>query len=130
MKNWLSLFIVLLLSLFQSTVLSINFLLIFVLWKGSYPWAFWTGLVLDLMAGNRLGLSSFLFLLLLFLFRLYSRKYEPRPFFLITFIFLASFIFAKIEAESWSFWQGIVLSLGMLLLREQFEKERQLKLDL
>lgn len=130
MRNLLSLLILFLLSLLQSTVLSINLLLIFVLWRGRYHWAFLAGLVFDLMAGNRLGLSSLLFLFILLLFRLYSRKFEPQPFFLATFVFLASFLFAKIEGQTWTLAQGLVLGLVIVLIRNCFTRERQLKLDL
>ena len=130
MKIFLSFFIVFVLSLLQATVLRINFLLLFVLWKRSYFWAFLAGLIFDLMVGNRLGLSSLLFLLILLLFRLYSRKYEPHGFFLAVFAFLSSYIFAKVEAGAWSFWQGLILALCLLLLRKKFQKAWQLKLGL
>lgn len=121
---------VFLLSLGQSTILPVNFLLLFVLLKNSYGWGFVSGLVLDLLTGQRLGLSSLLFLLILGVFRLYSRKYEPRLAFLLPFVFLMSFFFAKIEKETWSFWQGLILCFCLLPLKEKFKKERQLKLDL
>ena len=130
MKFLFPLLIVFLLSLFQATVLPVNFLLLFVLLKNSYFWAFLAGFVLDLMASQRLGLSSLLFLLILAVFSLYSRKYEPRLPFLLPFVFLASFLFAKIEGEIWSFYQGLILCLCLFPLREKFKKERQLKLDL
>lgn len=130
MKSILLFLVVFVLSLLQATVLRVNFLLLFVLLQGSYSWAFLAGLILDLMTGQRLGLSSLLFLLILFLFQLYSRKYEPRWPFLLPFVFLASLFFAKIEGEIWSFWQGLFLALCLLPLREKFKRERQLKLDL
>lgn len=130
MKNFLLFLVVFFLSLLQATVLKVNLLLLFVLLKNSYSWAFLAGLILDLLTGQRLGLSSLLFLLILFLFHLYSRKYEPRLSFLIPFIFLASFFFAKIKGDVWSFWQGLIPSLCLFPLRKKFKKERQLKLDL
>ena len=130
MINGLSLLLVLLLVLFQSTVLNLNFLLVFVLWRQRYYWAFFAGLVYDLLCGNLLGLSSLLFLFILLLFRLYSRKFEPSPLFLGPFVFLTSFLFARIEGQTWHFWQGLVLFLTILLLRRRFKKEIQLKLDL
>lgn len=122
--------LVFLLSLLQATVLRVNFLLLFILLKNSYLWAFLAGLMLDLLAVQRLGLSSLLFLLILAIFKLYSRKYEPRLPFLLPFVFFTSFLFAKIEGAVWSFWQGLILCLFLLPLRDRFKKERQLKLDL
>lgn len=130
MKSFLSFLIVFLLSLLQATVLKINLLLLFVLLKNSYRWAFLAGLILDLLTSQRLGLSSLLFLVILILFNLYSRKYEPRLFFLVPFVFFASFFFAKIEKEVWSFWAGLILSLCLIPLRKKFEREKQLRLDL
>lgn len=130
MKFFLSFLVVFLLSLFQATVLRLNLLLLFVLLKNSFLWAFLAGLILDLLTTQRLGLSSLLFLLILGIFHLYSRKYEPRLPFLIPFVFLASFFFAKIEKETWSFWQGVILSLCLFVLKKKFKKEKQLKLDL
>jgi len=130
MNFLLSFLIVFFLCFLQATSLKVNFLLLFVLLKNKYRWAFLAGLVLDLLTLQRLGLSSLLFLVALFLFRLYSRKYEPQIFFLLPFVFLASFVFAKIESEIWSFWQGLILCFCLFLLRKKFKKERQLKLDL
>ncbi len=130
MKIFLPFLTVFILSLLQATVLKTNFLLVFVLWKRSSLWAFLAGLIFDLMAGNRLGLSSLLFLLILLLFRLYSRKYEPHGLFLAIFAFLSSYIFAKVEAGSWTFWQGLVPALCLVLLRKKFQKAWQLRLDL
>lgn len=122
--------VVFLLSLLQATVLKTNFLLLFVLLKNSYGWAFLAGLILDLLTLQRLGLSSLLFLIVLLIFRLYSRKYEVRLPFLAPFIFFTSWLFAKIEGQVWSFWQGFILCLCLFPLRKKFEKESQLKLDL
>lgn len=130
MKNWVFLVVVLLLSLFQSTVWSLNLLLVAVLWLGRYYWAFLAGLVYDLLSGERLGLSSLLFLFILLLFRLYLRKFEPRPLFLAIFTVLASYIFTHAHGQLWRWWHGLVLVLFVLLLRHRFRKERQLKLDL
>ena len=130
MKTFWRFLIIFLVSLLQSTVFSLNLLLIFILVEQSYWWAFLAGLSLDLLSGQRLGLSSLLFLIILFLFRLYSRKYEPRNFFLAPFVFLMSFLFAKIEVGNWNFREGIILVLCSFILRKRFKKKLQLKLDL
>ena len=130
MKDLVSLAIVLLLGLLQSTILGINFLLVFILWRQRYYWAFLTGLIYDLMAHQRLGLSSLVFLFILLLFRLYLRKFEPRALFLVIFIFLAGYLFAQIEGQIWHFWQGVALAVSILLLRKSFRREVQLRLDL
>jgi len=130
MKNIFSFLLMLAISFLQAVILKMNFLLLFVLLKRSYFWAFLSGLIFDLLTGNQLGLSSLLFLLILFLFRLYSRKYEPRSLFLFTFVFLVNFFFIKIEGLSWNFWQGILLALIILPFAYRFEKKRQLKLAL
>jgi hypothetical protein len=122
--------IVFLLSLLQATVLRINFLLLFVLLKNSYFWAFLSGLVLDLLSVQRLGFSSFLLVLMVFFFRQYSKKYAPRYLFLAVYLFLCSFIFAKIQDLSWSYVEGLILCFVLWFFRKKFKKGKQLKLDL
>lgn len=130
MKNLLSFLVLVALVLLQSTVLNLNLLLLFVIWQGRYYWAFAAGLLLDLLSGQRLGLSGLLYLFIVLLFRLYSRKFEPRAPFLAVFVFLSSFIFAKIENQFWHWSDGLLLSLLILIFSRRFRKETQLKLDL
>ena len=122
--------LVLLLALLQSTVLSLNLLLLFVLFQASYAWAFWAGLIFDLFSHQRLGLSSLIFLLTLHFMLLYTRKYEPRRRFLLPFVFLASWVFARVEKLNWSIGQGLLLLLIALALSARFSQAKQLKLDL
>ena len=122
--------LIFLLVLLQSTVLKTNLLLLFVIFQASYAWAFWAGLILDLFSHQPLGLSSLLFLMIVHLFKLYSRKYEPRFGFLLPFVFLTGWVFAKVEKQSWSLGQGLLLGLLTLPLRKHFNQENQLKLDI
>ncbi len=130
MKRLLGFLLVLGLALLQSTVLKLNFLLIFVIFQASYARAFWAGLFFDLLTSQRLGLSSLLFLIIVHLLKLYSRKYEPRPGFLLPFVFLASWVFAQAEKLNWSLSQGLFLMLIAWPLSARFSQEKQLKLAL
>jgi len=129
-KRLLYFLLVFLLALLQSTALKLNLLLLFVIFQGSYAWAFWTGLILDLLTSQRLGLSSLLFLMIIHFFKLYSRKYELRFRFLFVFVFFSSWIFAKIQAHTWSLWQNILLSFLVFFLQKKICSDIQLKLDL
>lgn len=76
------------LSLIQTTLLPLNFLLVGVIWEGLSSRdflikSFLGGLVFDLISGSRLGITSVVFLLISFLSYLYARK-----FFKFHFVFL------------------------------------------
>lgn len=129
-KRLLGFLLILLLALLQSTVLKINLLLLLVLFPASYAWAFWGGLILDFLTSQRLGLSSLLFLIIVHVFKLYSRKYETRPSFLLPFVFLASWVFAQAEKLNWALSQGLFLMLTAWFISTRFSQEKQLKLDL
>lgn len=107
MKYLLYFLILLFFGLLQSTIIPINFLLIFsVLYainsdsKEGYVWAFSAGFIKDLLTLNSIGPTSVFFLFVVLMLNLYGRKYKLThinyllPF--ITIMILLSFFLFKV----------------------------------
>lgn len=134
--------VIFLLSLIQTSFVRINFLLILVLFFAflggevqALSVAFFAGLIFDLLKGGVLGLSSVGFLLVSLVILLYRQRFLPsHPFFLFLATFLSSFVFALIARIPWSFFEGLVLAVIVLLVKFFFPnvfetlKSGQLKL--
>lgn len=113
------------LSLIQVTLVKINFLLVLVLFSAflgeevqALSVAFFAGLVFDFLKGGVLGLSSVGFLLVSLIIFLYRQRFLPNhPLFLFLATFLSSFVFALIARIPWSFFEGLILAVIVLLLR-------------
>jgi len=79
--------------------------------------AFLSGLLLDLISGNLIGLSSALFLLICFLIYLYRRKFSSANFlFQLVFVLLADWLFSLLNNGSLSWKRIFILSLFSLII--------------
>lgn len=93
------------LSLGQTSLFPLNFLLVLVVWEGLTERdflfkSFLSGLIFDLISGLRLGISSVAFLLISFLSYLYARKFSKFHFvFLLGILALAILIFNFLVKE-------------------------------
>jgi len=123
---WLS--IILVLSLFQAAFLPLNLALLLVLLfslrdisqsdrHGAWL-TFWSGLIFDLSQGLTWGTSSLIFVVVGFLFRGYSRRFDiHRPFLLAGFILPVALVYQRLVFGSWSWWSALALAILAILLR-------------
>jgi rod shape-determining protein MreD len=141
MKSYLIFIPIFLLALFQGAFLSLNLVLLTVLFFTAFVpdkrglWvAFGGGLLLDLVQGTSFGLSALIFLILTFLLILYSHRFEPTHW-----LFLSFFVFVSAIVYSLIVWRqinwGAILVLVFLTLIVLFilrffpiERRRSLKL--
>jgi rod shape-determining protein MreD len=117
MTHFLTFLAILIAGVFQTAVVPVNLLLLIVLdwailrdFKQGVLIGFFSGLVLDFFSLGRLGLSSIIFLGIVFLINLYKRRWDLPNFWLtlvLTFIF--SFVFNVFLERFWSFKEGLVL---------------------
>lgn len=125
MKNYLILLPVLLLSLFQSSFLGFNLVLLVVIFytilkqdKQSLYVALFSGLILDLSKGHLVGLSALIFLLFSYLLILYSYRFSATHWvFLIVFVALSSVLYSLLFYRFFDWKEIIVLALIALLTR-------------
>lgn len=135
--------LVLILALGESTVFPFRLVLPSVLsWavlrpvKSGLFWAFLTGLILDLVKGQALGLTSLIFLLLVFLLNLYKVKFKAgNLLYLLPFTLLSAWFDSLVRGEVFSFlnliFTGTFLLLIWLLLNLLITKEEDgLQLEL
>ncbi len=144
MKYFLSFLLILIIGVFQTSVLPLNILLLTVLdlailndFRRGILIGFFSGLVLDLLSLGRLGLSSLAFLLIVFLINLYKRRWRLPNFWLILFLtFIFSFFFDLFSKQFWSVKEGGVLVLvnivfyPLISFLQKKELRGQLKLRL
>lgn len=108
MRQRLLLFLAITLLAFgQATIFSFNLVLLLVLSlgvvrsaKSGLVWAFIAGVVLDLVTGQTLGLSSLIFLLIIFLLNLYKTKFKAANFaYLLPFTLLSVWFYEFFQGE-------------------------------
>lgn len=118
MKWWLF-FPILVFAFIQTTVYNFNFLLLVVLilaligseWEGLL-FAFVGGVLLDLLAGTWLGVSSLALLMPVFLALVYKRKFQAKNFiYWIVLFFICSLIFRLVRNEGWRLTEAFLMSL-------------------
>ncbi|HUV43117.1 MAG TPA: rod shape-determining protein MreD [Patescibacteria group bacterium] len=122
MKPYLILILVFFLAILQGAFLRLNLVLLLVLaWaifrptKEVFLVAFFSGLLLDLAKGMPLGLSSLIFLVVVFLLSLYSRRFDSLyPLFLPVFVFFSSLVYRFIFSHYWFWFESLILALVAL----------------
>lgn len=124
MRDWLLLFIItIFLTILETTIVPARLILLVVLGvslllpeKQSLVFAFLAGLILDLVAGQTLGLSSFGFLIVSLFTSLYRRKFRAQhPAYLLPFTFFSLWLFAEISRQMF-FWQSALLNTLLILI--------------
>ncbi len=123
-------FLILGLSLFQTTLLPINLLLILViifsLWQKapeSFVWAFLAGLFLDLFSFNQLGFSSIIFVSLDLILKLYRQRFSLDHPLVISFVLVTSyFLYSWLTGREIGIWEAVILLVVILVIR-LFRKE-------
>ncbi|OGV90000.1 rod shape-determining protein MreD [Microgenomates group bacterium RBG_19FT_COMBO_39_10] len=119
MKPYLILILVFMLAVLQGAFLKLNLVLLLVLtWttfrpvKEAFLVAFLSGLLLDLAKGMPLGLSSLIFLVIVFILSLYSRRFDSlHPIFLPVFVFFSSLVYSFIFYHYWFWLESLILAL-------------------
>jgi len=125
MKKYLILLVIIFLAILQGSFLSLNLVLLTVLFwasirsvKEGLLVAFVAGLFLDLAKGSTLGISSFCLLVATSILIIYSRRFDPHhPFFITVFIFLITGFWFLTTEHFFNWQQGLILSLLALLIR-------------
>lgn len=125
MKFIISLFLILGLSLIQTTLLPINFLLIFIivfsLWKKapqSFLWAFLAGLFLDLFSLRQLGFSAIIFVSFDFILKLYRQRFSfDHPLVVSLVLVIGYLLFSWLTGREIRIWEGIILLAILLTIR-------------
>lgn len=79
---------------------------------------FWSGLIFDLAQGRTLGISSLVYLIISFLFRLYSQRFDvSRPFFMAGFVLVTNLAYQRLVWGNWLWWPSLALAVLIVLLR-------------
>ena len=131
MKYWLIIPVVILVLL-QTAVIDFNLLLVFLLSlallakeKEALAFGFLGGVLLDLSAGTRLGVSSLGYLLPVMAVILFARKFQTlNVIFWIVLFFGSSLFFCVLQGETWYFKDGlltVVLGLPVYFLASRME---------
>ena len=124
MKQYLILLLILFFALVQGAFLSLNLVLLVVIFftvlgeeKPAFLIAFFSGLFLDLAKGTPLGVSSIFFLLVSGLLCLYTSRFNSRqPLFLAGAAFLSQLFWSKIFQDFWNFGEALVLGIFAFVL--------------
>lgn len=114
---------VIIFSFFQATILPLNLVLIIVLgWGILRPsdqgliTAFFSGLILDLVGGKTLGLSSLAFLIVVFGAFLYRRRFRPsHPLYLFLFGFFSFWFLSFLTLEPFSLPEAVLTGFLLFL---------------
>lgn len=125
MKKYLILLPILILAILQGAFLSLNLVLLAVLfWASIRPAeegllvAFIAGVFLDLAVGTTLGVSSFCLMLAGGILILYSHRFDPHhPIFITVFIFLITGLWFLAIDRYFNWQQGLILAFLALLVR-------------
>lgn len=125
MKKYLILLPILFLAILQGSFLSLNLVLLTVLfWVSIRPSkegllvAFLAGLILDLAQGTALGVSSFCLLIATCVLIAYSRRFDPHhPFFITVFVFLITGLWFLTTEHFFNWRQGLILAFLALFIR-------------
>jgi len=120
--KWWFILPVVFLALVQSTITSFNLLLFFLLVMAmagketeSLVFGFLGGILLDLLTGSRLGISSLSFLLAVMAVILYKRKFSSSNLWFWLFIFLLSgFLTNLVAGKPWHWQDGLVTIILVL----------------
>lgn len=123
-KKILLFFILVFFAFIQATIFSFNFVLLLVLsWgvlrsaKSGLIFAFLAGLVIDLVIGKTLGLSSLTFLLIIALLNLYKVKFKATNFsYLLPFTFLSAGFYNLFAGEPLLFWNLTATTILLFLV--------------
>jgi hypothetical protein len=125
----------------QTTLLPVNFAVLLItlgltLFSGD-RWpvlAFASGLIFDLIVAGVLGFTSLIFLVLIFVFWLYSRKWSPEhPLFLLLFAILSDVVTRMAWGWGYIWWQiamVAILTFVWALILRIVNRPSQIKLDL
>lgn len=125
MKIIAFLFLILLLSLIQTTLLPINLLLVFViivsLWQEvpqSFLWVFLAGLFLDLFSLKPIGTSSIIFVSFDFLLKVYRQRFSlGQPLVISLILIFSYFVFSLMTGREMKIWEGLILLILLWLVR-------------
>lgn len=140
MKTRIFLLITIFLTLIQTTLFPLNFLLLLVIWEGLVSQdfllkSFLAGVIFDLITATRLGLSSIAFLLVSLLSHLYARKFSKFHLaFLLGILTVSIVIFNFLIFKRFFTKFDLLLVLGFLVfsvVRKFYQsKELEIKLKL
>lgn len=144
MTKWIIIFLpITLFAFLEATLLSAHLVLLAVLgWAALRPGkdaaviAFSSGVILDLVRGENLGLSSLVFLILVFLLSLYQKKFNARNlFYLLPFALLSISIYGLVLRAPFSWgqliWAGVLMIFlwpVLLISESRLEQDSQLAL--
>ena len=111
-------------AILEATIFPFNLVLLAVLsWgvlrspKSGLVWAFMAGLVLDLVTGETLGLSSLIFLLVIGLLNLYKTKFKAANLiYLLPFTFFSACLFNLLKDEPFNIFNVIITTILLLLV--------------
>jgi rod shape-determining protein MreD len=117
MTYFLTYLLLLIAGVLQTAVVPVNLLLLIVLdwailrdFKQGVLIGFFAGLILDFFSLGRLGLSSVIFLMIVFLINLYKRRWTMLNYWLTLFLtFAFSFLFNFLVGNFWSVREGLIL---------------------
>lgn len=123
MKIAILFFLIILFSLFQSTFLSLNLLLLLIISlavylpvKSGLIVVFGMGFLADLISGGSLGLTSLCFLSIVMLINLYRSRFHPDQLrFLLPFTFL-SIILSHLVGGQVIEWGRILINTSMIVI--------------
>lgn len=137
-------FLTLIIGLIAATLTSIDLVLLLVIAYtvgssafNALVYAFLSGLFFDLLKGEKLGVTSIIYLAVSFLILLYRVKFkQTRAFYLIPFTFLISSLLNYVKFANFFWGRSLFLSililpvnLGILLIKERI-KNRQRRLEI
>ncbi len=125
MKIVIPLFLILGLSLIQTTFLPINFLLILVIVFSlgkkapeSFLWAFLGGLFLDLFSFKQFGFSAVIFVSFDFFLKLYRQRFSLDHPLMVSFVLIVSYLlYSWLTGREIRVWEGLILLFILLSIR-------------
>ena len=123
MKWWL-IPLIIILAFVQTTITDFDFLLFLVLTvamiageKESLFLAFISGLLFDLLAGTKLGITSIAYLISVMVIILYKRKFLTANFWFWLVIFqLSGFLTKTIQGMRWHWWQAVTITILVAII--------------
>lgn len=125
MKIIIPLFLILGLSLIQTTFFPINFLLILVIVFSlgkkapeSFTWVFLAGIFLDLFSFHQLGFSAIIFVSFDFFLKLYRQRFSLDHPLVVSLVLVVSYLlYSWLTGREIKIWEGLTLLFILLFIR-------------